>query len=227
MIVILLVVAASSVAVPLATACGLLVCGLGMTKGVISANDLNESDKLDDSFRCCFFFVLFSLLLSTLAVNVRAREEDGEEELSDVSESVSWGLVVGAVVASSVVDTCDVEGRSRNDSEEEEPSSSCAASRFVRLTMGSDNMLSKFWVRVFDMAEQGGLTGAALEMSSVSIAACDVSCDGVGVSVGAAATVGSGSMPGTRAAGTGGGAGRGDMGSLVGNKGCLISGRRL
>lgn len=105
MIVILLVVAASSVAVPLTTACGLLVCGLGMTKGVISAKDLNESDELEDSFRCCFFFVLFSLLFSTLAVNVRASEEDGEDELSDVSESVSWGLVVCAVVASSVVDT--------------------------------------------------------------------------------------------------------------------------
>lgn len=38
---------------------------------------------------------------------------------------------------------------------------------------------------------------------------------------------GRGSIPGTMAAGTGGGAGNGDIGSRVGNSGSLTSGKRL
>lgn len=96
---------------PLLTApspdCALLVvvCGRGMTRGVISPSDLNESVELDDSprwsaFRCCcgsgFFFCLLSL--STLAVKVRANDDtlldDGDEELVDASESVSMVVLL-------------------------------------------------------------------------------------------------------------------------------------
>lgn len=100
--------------------------------------------------------------------------------------------------------------------------------------MGSHNMFRRFCVNVLDMAEHGADEVASVD--GVPVVGCSSL---VTVSMGATAgtagdalatggvITGTGSMPGTMAAGTGGGAGRGDMGSRVGNSGCFISGKRL
>lgn len=157
-------------------------------------------------------------------MKVRANDEDAEELVEASESAADRGVSV------------DVEGRSSNDS---------CCSRCVRFAIGSDNMFNKFCVRVFDIAAQtdvicagaGAMDGVVDDdcdddverVTSFSVVGSWDTCDAVEIiTVGVVPLWGTaGSMPGTIAAGTGGGAGSGDIGSLVGNRGCLISGNRL
>lgn len=113
---------------------------------------------------------------------------------------------------------------------------------------GLDNMLIRFCVSVLDMAgadeatvcEQDG-TGAPVEVATIKVGECvgslplqvDVAVAELGVAgemvvlVFVLDGIGRRSMPGTSAAGTGGGAGSGEVGSRVGNSGARISGSLL
>lgn len=155
-------------------------------------------------------------------MKVRANEEDADE-LVEASESAVERAV-----------SVDVEGRSSKDSR---------CRRCVRFAIGSDNMFNKFCVRVFDIAVQtdvlcagaGAVDGVVNDdgddverITSLSVVGSCETCAAVEITVGVVPLWDTaGSIPGTIAAGTGGGAGSGDIGSLVGNSGCLISGNRL
>lgn len=152
-------------------------------------------------------------MFSTFVVKVRANDEDADELVEASESAVDRGVL-----------SVEVEGRWSSDS---------CCKRLVRFAMGSDSMFRRFWVKVLDIAENAGVTcsGAkddvddddALGASLSVVVSCDDSCiiNVAGTTV-VTVPLGGGtaaSMPGTMAAGTGGGAGSGDIGSLVGNKG--------